>query len=395
MAPHVSGNIEVQIQEVIRIENELNARSKCWGRILQIGSRWGQQDRVQQALTSTSSKPPPLYGLSKDHKVVPEGEEPPLRPVCGAKSGPGARLSNVLAKLISPCNDFAAEADLVDSTEDLQACFSEFNSLPAEERQQLVVFSMDAKALYPSIMVERSSEVVFEIMSETEVSFKNIDDTELQRYAAVVLSDEILQKHDLSQFVMTRKSKHGVKPTVTGIQMTKPWNEETFSWLPAQKCLDDDSRKKLMAVVVSNEVKNVMKKHLFRFKDKTFRQNEGGSIGSELTGVLGTSRMIVFLRKLGLKCESLGIKLCFIKAFVDDVSVGAKDPGKGYFLSDGELRWSAEKEWQDNNSNDDTRVAELIVQIANSLENEDDIQMTYDTPSKNVSKIMPVLDLQI
>ena len=35
------------------------------------------------------------------------------------------------------------------------------------------------------------------------------------------------------------------------------------------------------------------------------------------------------------------------------------------------------------------------MQIANSLENEDDIQMTYDTPSKNVSKMMPVLDLQI
>ena len=83
--------------------------------------------------------------------------------MCGAKSGPGARLSNVLAKLISPCNDFAAEADLVDSTEDLQACFSEFNSLPAEERQQLVVFSMDAKALYPSIMIERSSEVVLKL----------------------------------------------------------------------------------------------------------------------------------------------------------------------------------------------------------------------------------------
>ena len=105
--------------------------------------------------------------------------------------------------------------------------------------------------------------------------------------------------------------------------------------------------------------------------------------------------MIIFLRKLGLKCQNLGIKLYFTKAFVDDVSVGAKDPGKGYFLSDGELRWSAAKEWQDNNSNDDTRVAELIVQIANSLENEADIQMTYDIPSKNVSNMMPVLDLQI
>ena len=114
-----------------------------------------------------------------------------------------------MAQVISPCNDFAAEADLVDSTEDLQACFTEFNSLLAEEKQQLVIFSMDAKALYPSIGAERSSQVVFEIMSETEVSFKNIDDIELQIYAAVILSDD--DEHDLMQFVMTRKSKYGVK----------------------------------------------------------------------------------------------------------------------------------------------------------------------------------------
>ena len=30
MKTHVYGNIEVQIQDVIRIDNELNARSKCW-----------------------------------------------------------------------------------------------------------------------------------------------------------------------------------------------------------------------------------------------------------------------------------------------------------------------------------------------------------------------------
>ena len=189
---------------------------------------------------------------------------------------------------------------------------------------------MDAKALYPSIEIERSSRVVFEIMSETEVSFKNIDDNELQRYAAVVLSDDVLCEHDLGRFVMTRKSKHGMKPMVTGIQMNKQWSAETSSWLAAQECLNDESRKKLLAVVVSQEVKNVMKKHVFRFKDKMYNQKEGGSIGSELTGVLGTSRMIIFLRKLRVKCETLGLKLYFTKAFVDDVSVGAKDPGKGY-----------------------------------------------------------------
>ena len=62
-----------------------------------------------------------------------------------------------------------------------------------------------------------------------------------------------------------------------------------------------------------------------------FNHTEGGSIGSVLPGVLGTSRMIIFLRKLRMKCVYLGLELYFAKAFVDDVSVGAKDPGKGYF----------------------------------------------------------------
>ena len=38
---------------------------------------------------------------------------------------------------------------------------------------------------------------------------KNIDDAELQRYAAVVLDDRTLMKHNLSNYVMTRKSKYG------------------------------------------------------------------------------------------------------------------------------------------------------------------------------------------
>ena len=40
-------------------------------------------------------------------------------------------------------------------------------------------------------------------------------------------------------------------------------------------------------------------------------------------------------------------------------------------------------------------MSELIVSIANSLEEEQDIQMTYDRPSRNGSRMMPVLDLQV
>ena len=150
METHVANADIIEEQGVIDIERILNARAKSLARVLSIGSAWNHQDRVKQALTSTSSKPPPIYGMPKDHKIVTDGQEHPLRPVCGANSGPGYRISNILAQVISPCNNAASGPDIVESTEDLQSCFQVFNSLPAEERKGLIVFSMDATALYPS-----------------------------------------------------------------------------------------------------------------------------------------------------------------------------------------------------------------------------------------------------
>ena len=72
---------------VEKIETEINARAKCWARILNIGAAWGHQKRVKQAVTSSSGEAPVLCGLSKDHKANDDGEEHPLHPVCGADHG--------------------------------------------------------------------------------------------------------------------------------------------------------------------------------------------------------------------------------------------------------------------------------------------------------------------
>ena len=72
-----------------------------------------------------------------------------------------------------------------------------------------------------------------------------------------------------------------------------------------------------------------------------------------------------------------------------------KDPGEGYSVTNDGLEWSELKYSEDRSKEADVRVAELIVGLANTLPNEVDIQMTFDTPSMNASKKMPVLDLQI
>ena len=84
-----------------------------------------------------------------------------------------------------------------------------------------------------------------------------------------------------------------------------------------------------------------------------------------------------------------------VKIFVDDVLPLARFPGSGMVLKGGNLVWDAEQAGKDVGVEPDVITARLLVSIANSIENESDIQMTYDTPSQNSSKMMPVLDLQV
>ena len=108
---------------------------------------------------------------------------------------------------------------MVESTEDLQVCFEKFNTLPKAERNELIAFSMDAQALYPSIDVEISGEVIFELLVESEVVYENIDILELSRYVAAAVKEDVVLKHGLNDFVMRRKYKKGPRPTVCAYNM--------------------------------------------------------------------------------------------------------------------------------------------------------------------------------
>ena len=84
-----------------------------------------------------------------------------------------------------------------------------------------------------------------------------------------------------------------------------------------------------------------------------------------------------------------------MKIYVDDVLPIVKIPGRGLLIEKEGFVWNQEQEQKDLGLPEDVITAELLVQIANNLDGERDIQMTYDTPSLNESGMMPVLDLQV
>ena len=80
---------------------------------------------------------------------------------------------------------------------------------------------------------------------------------------------------------------------------------------------------------------------------------------------------------------------------MDDVSVLMKFPGNGLRWKEGQLIKDEAEVENDACLSRDVVAARLVISIANSLPEESDIQMTYDTPSMNSCGMLPVLDLQM
>ena len=126
------------------------------------------------------------------------------------------RILNLLSGVISPIIEEFSDEFWCDSTEDLMARIQEVNNLSDLERKGICIFSMDAKALYPSLEIVRTSKVIGEIIRESTIELKNVDTTELARYLSYLLDERKIEQYGLDELVMRRRTNLGRRPVVTG-----------------------------------------------------------------------------------------------------------------------------------------------------------------------------------
>ena len=398
MEPHVDCGREVEMETVENTEKEMNVKSRVWARMFCMGTQWNQWDRVKEAVSTTSCLAPPLYGLPKDHKVVGGGLEHPLRPVCGANTGPGSRISDILSRVIEPfCDEFAG-VSMLESTEDLQARIVAVNELDDEDRSNLSIVSMDATALFPSLSIEKSADAVRKIVEESSLVIEKFNHVELVRYLPYLLGREEIENLGFRDLVMTRVRSGGRNPTITGEELMLSWEERSSKgkslWKCATRSPNQDELRSMVAVALGAEVKQVMSKHLFRFMGVNYMQKEGGSIGSQLTCTVSKVRMIFWAREMRTRCLRLGLRLLLDGVYVDDTFYAVKTPARGYRVDPESEAWvfSQHQLDEDLELQDDELSARVLVQIANAIDT--DIQMKYEVPSGSANGFMAVLDIQ-
>ena len=119
--------------------------------------------------------------MAKDHKTK-VGNVPATRPVCLCTSSINLRPSDILSDVLTPIAREGGVGIESESTEETIYYIDEANRQVREERERgiesdtdYIVGSMDVKALYPSISVNRSAKIVGEMVEASKVEIENID----------------------------------------------------------------------------------------------------------------------------------------------------------------------------------------------------------------------------
>ena len=402
--PHKGEDATVSMEEVKKLESEMNGTTLQWGRILALGDRWDTAGRhwgrVKAALKTRECMIPPLYGLPKDHKPTSQGEEhlgPPLRPVCGATESINGALSELLTEILTTLGDRADTNKFVSrSTEEVMEALTRLNLKKMEDP---LIFSLDVEGMYPNLNRAEVAKVVARQFMKSDLEVE-VDGRELGLYLAICYQAkrEELYELGLGEVGQRRRCPQGKTILMTTAEVLTR-NEATVSKFQDQGRPPTPGEKKLMfSLALAEGVKTCMDHHLYSLNKETLLQDEGAPIGLRLAGAAAKVFMVDwcerFKEKLAVATRFIpSFQLHLLKFYVDDELEVTECLPLGSRLVEGDIRVVEEEKETDREVPGDQRTATLIVEIANSVCPY--TKLTVDYPSAHQTMWMPLLDIQV
>ena len=156
----------------------------------------------------------------------------------------------------------------------------------------------------------------------------------------------------------------------------------------------------MFAMAVVAGVMGAMSNHCYRFEQQTRRQNDGGSIGNQLTGEVADVVMAWWTGEFKKLASTATIDL--MSEFLIDSGLYVDDYNLAYFVLPAGTRWDEEERKmiikedeieEDNQKPADMRTMVEMTKMANSIITI--IKWTHDCPGANQSGKMPILNLKV
>ena len=419
VAEHTSKDEIIDQDEVVRLETVLSATSSSLARVLKIGNKWNQQDRVQSAAKSTLSSVPPLAILLKDHKP---GPNKPVRPLCRSSESPNGPLSEITSDVMClVANELnSRQKTEVKSTEEMCAildsineriepdysCFEQCGPVEQDKLSEhnlsqhpntlppIVIGSMDVKALYPSLDIEHSSSIIEKLIRNSQVNF-DVEVLDMALHIAATNTQLQIDNMGLTEVIHTRKHKNGPRPLIISKSVTGTDTERDIqdSWIPPQRTPTMEETKQMLALVISQAVTLVMRSHVYTNSDNIWKQLFGGAIGIRATCEVAKLVMLEHDRILWSKVAEAGIIKVDSGRYVDDENPTFRPVPFGSRLINGKVTVVDQHIQSDKLIPHDKRTFDIVLEIANSIWS--NIQFTREVPSESPTGYIPVLDMQV
>ena len=273
------------------------------------------------------------------------------------------------------------------------ACIEEINSKQIQE--DIIIGSLDVKALYPSLDVKFTAEIVARTFYESKCMVGGIDVDELGLYLSLNMSEEDLLEADILQYCPRRKHKK-TPPVITGCATNRSKEKRFAPWKEPAEKPDNQTEiiKKMVSIALQIAIKYIMNNHIYKFDDCIKKQEKGGPIGLELTGELAGIFMSWWDRQLLTKLDKLGIKVLLYKRYVDDINIilVAPDRRAEYLVEGEEGKLVTNEENKKTCSKEESGIT-LLKQIGDSIH--ESIKLEADYPDMHEDKKLPLLDIKM
>jgi hypothetical protein len=281
--------------------------------------------------------------------------------------------------------------------EDKQMRINRGDNIDEVESVTNVIGSMDVKALYPSIDINRAVDVIKTVVLESKYEVE-LDNLEMGLHIASTHLQTEIDNYGLTDVCHTRRFKTGTRPGMTSKAITGSKTErmESNSWIPPSREPTKEECRLMLSIIVSHAVREVMNNHVYQTGGVIRQQTSGGgAIGLRITGEVARIIMLVFDKLLRGKLSILGIIELIYARYVDDSNsmYRAIQPGFRYNCDRNRLVLETEKIEEDSLIEPDKRTFNVVQNVANSIWPE--IQWTVDVPSNHHDGMMPMLDLKV
>ena len=259
--------------------------------------------------------------------------------------------------------------------------------------EDFILGSADVKALYPSLDIPFTIEVVGKMFMNSSVCLENIDYEEVGIYIALNKTEEEIKKLAMDRWCPKKTHRKGPPLKMTGNGMEINKEKRYKPWTKGIVPDDIVEKRRMITEAIKIALHTIMTSHTYIFDGIIRKQENGGPIGMKLTGTIAKIFMAWWSKQYTQKIETLGMVQRLHKCYVDDINLGMKATEMGARYIGNQINITEESKKEDEGKMKDERTMSIVKQVGNS--SHPSIRLEVEYPSKYSDNKMPILDIKV